>query len=56
MSNWKNIWTAILLGAAAAQFILAMIAEYNEEYTKAVYEMMWAGLFIFIYDKELKDD
>ena len=52
MSNWKNLWTLILLGAAGTQFILTMIAEHNEEYTKALYEMAWAGVFIFMLGKE----
>lgn len=53
MSNW-SIVSAIYLFGVAVQLILAMIAEHNEEYTKAIYEMMWAGLFIFLLDKELK--
>lgn len=52
MSNWKNLWGLILVGAAGVQFILAMIAEHNEEYTKALYEMAWAGVFIFLVGKK----
>lgn len=55
MSNW-SFYRGLLLGVIVMQFIIAMIAEHNEEYTKAIYEMMWVGLFIFLLDKELKDE
>ena len=35
--------------------ILASMAEYNEEYTKAIYEMMWAGALYYFFNEEMND-
>ena len=43
-----NLYTVIVAG----QLILAVVAEFNEEYTRAIYEMTWAGLFMFFISKE----
>jgi|TARA_R110000765_G_scaffold59052_1_gene115138 hypothetical protein len=43
-----NLYTVIVIG----QLILAVVAEFNEEYTRAIYEMTWAGLFMFFISKE----
>ena len=31
-----------------AQLVSAVIAEYNEDYLKAIYETMWAGVFLYL--------
>ena len=48
----KNVWGLLLWLIFSFQLILAMIAEHNEEYTKAIYEMMWAGLFVYLLHEE----
>ena len=49
MSNW---WSFTLWVIFTFQLILAVIAEHNAEYTKAIYEMMWAGLFVYLLHEE----
>tara|TARA_B110000305_G_scaffold238480_1_gene303998 strand:- start:214 stop:369 length:156 start_codon:yes stop_codon:yes gene_type:complete len=49
----------LLLGLGfIVQLVFAMVAEYNEEYLKAIYEMTWAGLFLYLLHRkeEKKDD
>ena len=38
----------ILCGAIGVQLVLVIIAEYNDDYIKAIYEMLWAILFTII--------
>ena len=52
----KIIWAAILTLGAVVSMVYAVIAEYNEEYTKAIYEMMWLFFFTFMLDKEMRDE
>ena len=41
-------WVVTLWVVFSIQLVFAVIAELNEEYTKAIYEMMWAGLFVYL--------
>jgi len=48
--NW---WKFLIAIAAIIQIILAILAEAQEEYIKASYEMLW--LFFFTYLYHMKD-
>ena len=52
----NSVWEIILVCCAILQLVLAMIAEYNEEYTKAVYEMLWCGLLYMLLKEERNND
>ena len=52
----KNIFIIVLYVAVVVQLVMTLIAEYNDEYTRAIYEMMWAALFVFLAEKEKIDD
>jgi hypothetical protein len=51
----KYIYPTILTVAIIAQVIAAFMAESNEEYTKAIYEMMWAGVLYYFLKGEMND-
>ena len=50
--TFKKIWTTLLLMICIIQIILARIAEYDENYLKAMYEMLWLFFFMFLLHKE----
>jgi hypothetical protein len=52
----KNIFSIVLHLAAGAQLVFALIAEYNYEYSKAIYEMLWCGVFVFLIKQEENKD
>ena len=52
----KIIWTILYALGAITSVVLAVIAEHNEEYTKAIYEMLWLFLFTFMLEKEMRDE
>jgi hypothetical protein len=52
----KYIFPTILFVGALIQVILSSMAEYNGEYTKAIYEMMWAGALYYFFKEEMNDE
>lgn len=48
-NNW---WPIILLLMVVLQVVFALAAEYNEDYLKAIYEMIWAFVFMFLLKEE----
>lgn len=49
-------WSVLLFIMASGQLIIALIAEFNGDTLKAIYEMMWAGLFVYLLHKETTDE
>ena len=45
------LWVVFLV-----QLILVFIAEYNEDYLKAIYEMLWAVSFAVLLRWEYEDE
>ena len=52
----KSIWSILLTLCATVSLVLAIIAEHNEEYARATYEMMWVFFFMVLIDKEKLDE
>jgi|TARA_R110000851_G_scaffold199532_1_gene350617 hypothetical protein len=52
----KNIFSIALHLAAIVQVVLALVAEYNNEYDKAIYEMLWVGVLSFLIIREENKD
>lgn len=52
--NWIIMWQIALAIAAGVQIILVLLAEYNEEYTRAAYEMLWFLFFYYLWQNEWK--
>lgn len=46
------MYKILLLVICIFQIVLAIIAEYNEEYVKAVYEMLWLFFFTYLLQKD----
>ncbi|ACL81279.1 hypothetical protein [Silicibacter phage DSS3phi2] len=49
--NW---WRFLVAVAAIIQIILVILAEAQEEYIKASYEMLWLFFFTYLYHMEDK--
>ena len=50
MFKENHVLSLLLWLAITVQVIFALVAEYNEEYLKASYELLWAILFtLFVY-------
>lgn len=49
-----KFWTIILIIAILVQMLVVFIAEHNEDHLKAIYEMLWLFLLIFLLHKEDK--
>lgn len=52
--NKMNWWKFLIAVAAIIQLILVMLAEYQEEYIKASYELLWMFFFTYLYHMEDK--
>ena len=48
----KELWIVIYSLGAVISLLLTLVAEYNGEYTKAIYEMLWVFLFLFLAREE----
>lgn len=51
----RAIWIIILILAFTWHIIMAVRAEYSENFDEAIYHMLWAFLFVFFIEKEMKD-
>lgn len=47
MKLFKLMFPLLLLAGATVQLVLAVMAETDENYVKALYEMAWAAVFLF---------
>jgi hypothetical protein len=47
MTVWKTIFSILSI----LQILLAFYAEYLGDYTRAIYELMWAGAF-YVFSRE----
>ena len=53
--TFKTIYQIALICLCVFQVVLAIIAEGREEYTEAIYEMLWLFFFLKLADEEFKN-
>lgn len=51
--TFKLLFQLGLVLATILQLIFALSAEVEENYTQAIYELLWVFFFLFLLDKEL---